>query len=199
MKRLDDGQQPLESVWVATTSDETLMLAIAKNDGAAFRLLMQRHTKSMVSLARRITLNVSDADEVVQEAFLRLWKQAPKWDVNGPARIRTWLQRVVTNLAIDRCRRQKLLPLEAAGDPQDEAQDTEASLGNKEEAEQVRAAMNALPPRQRAAIALCYFEELTDAQAADNLGVSVGALESLLVRARRHLRESLSKTAGRGK
>ena len=151
------GQDILDSVTGLPVSDEALMLAIAQEDSAAFRILMRRHTKSMVGLARRITLNGADADEVVQEAFLRLWKHAPKWDVNGPAKIRTWLQRVVTNLAIDRCRKHKPLPLEAAGDPADPAHDTEGSYYKGEAALQVRAALDDLPPRQRAAVALCYF------------------------------------------
>ena len=131
----------------------------------------------------------------VQTCALPIWRQAPKWDVNGPARIRTWLQKVVTNLAIDRYRRQKPLPIEAAGDPPDPAHDTEGSFGRNEEAALVRAALEALPSRQRAAVALCYFDDMSDAAAAERLGVSVKAVESLLVRARRALKESLGAMA----
>lgn len=170
------------------------MCAVAEADQKAFGILMGRHVPKMVALARRITLNAHDADEVVQEAFLRVWTNAPRWDIHGPAQFRTWLRRIVTNLAIDRNRRPKPLPLEVAGDPPDPAKNAEAGLERDDMDRQVRRALESLPPRQRAAVALYYFEELTAAEAANILGLSLGATEALLVRARKGLRNVLAVT-----
>jgi len=124
---------------------------------------------------------------------LRVWTKAGQWDINGTATFRTWLYRVVTNLAIDRTRKPRSLPLEAAGDPMDPSMDVEGDMERSEEAQAVRDALDQLPARQRAAVALCYFEGKTGNDAADILGMSVGAVESLLVRARRSLRSSLTE------
>ncbi len=172
-------------------NDNALMLAIGHGDQEAFSILMQRHIPSMVALSRRITLNNSDADEVVQEAFLRVWTHAGRWDANGSAQFRTWLHRIVANLSIDRGRRSKALPLEVAGDPADLRVDIEGDLARSDQDLLVRDALAQLPSRQRAAVALCYFDDRTGAEAAEILGISAGAVESLLVRARRSLRDLL--------
>lgn len=172
--------------------DNELMQAIAAANARAFSLLMERHVPKMTALARRITLNAHDADEVVQEAFLRVWTHAARWNANGPAQFRTWLQRIVTNLAIDRCRKPKSLPIEVAGDPADPARDAETGMQAQDEARLVREAMALLPEKQRAVVALYYFEEMTAAQVADVLGQSVGATEVMLTRARQALRALLA-------
>jgi RNA polymerase sigma-70 factor (ECF subfamily) len=175
----------------AAWTDNQLMQAVAASDEKAFAILMRRHAPIMVALARRITLNASDADEVVQEAFLRVWTNAQRWDADGPATFHTWARRIVTNLAIDRSRRAKPLPLEAAGDPADPLVDIAGTAERNDEARFVRDALERLPARQRAAVALCYFEEKSGAQAADIMGLTVGAVEALLVRAKRGLRQIL--------
>ncbi len=134
-----------------------------------------------------------------KEAFLRVWSHAPRWDANGPAQFRTWLQRIVTNLAIDFNRKPKPLPIEVAGDPPDITKNAEVSLEEDEEARQVHKALKQLPTRQRAAVALYYFEEMTAVQAAEVLGLSAGATEALLVRARKSLRNLLTATDETGK
>ena len=202
MPKRDDGAAASSNVFAESDLDETgngdalldnaLMQAVAQANQKAFSILMRRHVPTMVALARRITLNVSDADEIVQEAFLRVWVNAPRWDVDGTALFRTWLHRIVTNLAIDRRRKPQSSPLEAAGDPPDPLKDTAGDLERSDEAQQVRRALAQLPPRQRAAIALCYLEEMTAMEAAKILGLSTGATEALLVRARRSLRNILA-------
>src|SRR5262249_32712742 len=95
-------------------SDEDLMRRVARGDEPAFRLLARRYAARAVGLARRITGNDADAEEVVQEALLRVWTNAPRW--RPLASFRTWFYRVVLNLCLSRRRRPPLLPLEAAGD-----------------------------------------------------------------------------------
>src|ERR671931_324032 len=98
-------------------SDEDLMVKVARGDKAAFRVLAQRHAARSIGLARRITGNDADAEEVGQEALLRVWINAPRW--RPVAAFRTWLYRVVLNLCLSRRRRAPVIPLEEAGDPAD--------------------------------------------------------------------------------
>ncbi|HXM31599.1 MAG TPA: sigma-70 family RNA polymerase sigma factor [Xanthobacteraceae bacterium] len=170
-------------------SDEELMLRIAKGDERAFRMLAPRYAARAISLARGIVGNEADAEEIVQDAFLRVWVNAPRW--RPQAAFRTWFYRIVFNLSLNRRRRAPFLPLEAAGDPSDPAAGASERIERSENDQMVRAAIAALPGRQRAAIMLTYDEELTNAEAATVLGTSIAGIESLLVRAKRTLRENL--------
>jgi RNA polymerase sigma-70 factor, ECF subfamily len=140
-----------------------------------------------------------DAEEIAQEAFLRVWTKAPNWrSAEGDfpaARFTTWLYRVVVNLGIDRKRRPAMNALEAAGDPVDPADSALRTLEKAQLSDRVAAAVAALPERQRTALTLCFYEGLSNREAADILALSPGAVESLLVRARRSLREALAGVA----
>jgi RNA polymerase sigma-70 factor, ECF subfamily len=171
-------------------SDEDLMQWIARGDEPAFRQLARRYAARAVALARRITGNDSDAEEVVQEALLRVWINAPRW--RPLAAFRTWFYRVVVNLCLSRRRRTPFLPLEAAGDPADPSPGAGAALEREESDRRIAAAIAALPDRQRAAIVLTYHEGLSNAETAAVLEASVSGVEALLVRAKRTLRDALS-------
>jgi len=170
-------------------SDEALMARIARGDEPAFRVLARRHLPAMLGLARRILGNPADAEDVVQEAMLRVWTHAPRWQ--PLAQFRTWLTRVVVNLCLDRKRRAPWVELEAAGELADPA------LGAGEQAERderdrlVAAAIAELPARQRAAIVLTYGDGMSNAQVAEILDTSVSAVETLLVRGKQNLRRAL--------
>ncbi|HYM31196.1 MAG TPA: RNA polymerase sigma factor [Candidatus Cybelea sp.] len=181
--------------WMRDLSDEGLMANIAEGDRGAFEQLVTRHLNRAIALAQRITGNRSDAEEVAQEAFLRVWQTAPRWRLDG-ALFRTWFSRVLVNLCIDRKRRPGFAPLEAAGDPPDPGIGAENALARDEEAAAVAQAVAELPERQRAALALCYWQEMSNVEAAEVLALSVGAVESLLVRARRTLRQKLGPRLG---
>ena len=129
-------------------SDEALMARIASGDEPAFRALARRHLPFVLALARRIIGNAADAEDVAQEAMLRVWVNAPRW--RPLASFRTWLTRVVVNLCLDRKRRAPWLPLEAAGDIADSAPDAATRAGSDEVDRLVAAAIGELPPRQRA-------------------------------------------------
>ena len=171
-------------------SDEDLMLRVAGGEEAAFRLLARRHAARAVGFARRITGNDADAEEIVQEALLRVWVNAPRW--RPVATFRTWFYRVVVNLCLNRQRRAPFIPLERAGDPIDAAADPAMHMEREEVDRRVAAAVAELPERQRAAITLTYREGFSNAQTAATLGTSVSGVETLLVRARRSLRAKLS-------
>lgn len=190
---------------MSDASDEELMRRIGRGDRLAYGDLVRRHLGRAVAMAHRITGSRGDGEEVAQEAFLRVWIKAPGWrpgaDVSGeggsfrPARFSTWLYRVVVNLSIDRKRRPALAPLDAAGDPSDPAARADELMARSELSARVAAAVAELPERQRAALALCFYEGLSNREAAEILSLTPGAIESLLVRARRTLRVSLAAAA----
>ena len=175
-------------------SDEELMARVAGGDEPAFRLLSRRYLRRALALARRVTGNDADAEEIVQEALLRVWINAPRW--LPTASFRTWFYRVVVNLCLNRRRRQPFAALDEAGDPADPAPDAAAALERRESDRMVAVAVAALPDRQRAAIVLTYHDGLSNAETASILDTSVSSVETLLVRAKRALRAALAPQIG---
>ncbi|HEY9454563.1 MAG TPA: RNA polymerase sigma factor [Bradyrhizobium sp.] len=170
-------------------SDEALMARIAKGDARAYRVLAGRHLPAMLGLARRILGNAADAEDVVQEAMLRVWTHAPRWQ--PLAAFRTWLTRVVVNLCLDRKRRAPWVALEAAGEIVDPARGAAEQAEADERERLVSAAIGELPSRQRSAIVLTYSEGMSNAQVAEILDTTVSAVETLLVRGKQNLRRAL--------
>ncbi len=173
--------------------DAALMALAGAGDRAAFNLLVGRHGERALRLALRILGDAAEAEEVAQEAFLRAWQAAAGFDP-GRARFTTWLHRIVVNLAIDRTRRRAGAPmagLDAVAELADPGPGPEAAASAAESRAALAAALEGLPPRQRAAIALAYEQELSGAEAAAVLKVSERALEGLLRRARLLLRSRL--------
>ncbi len=171
-------------------SDGAQMERVAAGDEVACRALVRQHLPGVFNLAFRMLGDHGLAEDVAQEAFIRLWKQSKHWQAK--ASVRTWLFRVTHNLAIDAIRRrgrhaERELPetLVAADRPGE-------TVYGMEIGRQVGAAVQALPERQRTAITLVHFEGVAAGEAAAVMGVSVEALESLLARARRRLRETLA-------
>jgi len=177
-------------------SDEALMARIARGDQQAFRTLAGRHLPAMLGLARRILGNASDAEDVAQEAMLRVWTHAPRWQ--PLAAFRTWLTRVVVNLCLDRKRRAPWVALEAAGEIVDPAPGASEQAERDERERMVAAAIAGLPARQRAAIVLTYGDGMSNAQVAEILDTSVSAVETLLVRGKQNLRRALNSVIDEG-
>jgi RNA polymerase sigma-70 factor (ECF subfamily) len=165
------------------------MARTAQGDGRAFRTLAERHAGHALRLARRILGNEALAEDIVQDALLRVWIHAPRW--RPEAAFRTWLYRVVVNLCLNAKRRPADLPLDAAGHVADPADAADADLEIRERDRRLAGAIGALPERQRAAIVLSYQEGLSNAEVAAVLDTSVSSVETLLVRAKRALRTSL--------
>ena len=196
-----NGRGPLareSATGMDSQSDEALMAAIGQGDQRAFAQMVERHSRRATALAARITLNRSDAEEVVQEAFLRVWVKAPAWRPQAgaaDAMFATWFRRVLVNLCIDRRRRPISEDIDKMPEIADDAPSAADQLDRKRTARRVGDAVAALPERQRAALALCHFEGTSNIEAAEILGISVGAVESLLVRARGALKTSLADLA----
>jgi len=174
--------------------DEDLVRRVAQGEPAAIQAMVARKLPRMLALAQRMLGDASEAEDVAQEAMLRAWKQAPKWRP-GKAKFDTWLHRVALNLCYDRLRRRREVPTETPPDRPDEGPAPDAGLLSAELGLRVDAALKRLPDRQREAIVLCHYQELTNIEAADLMSVSVEALESLLSRGRRALRQSLADLA----
>jgi RNA polymerase sigma-70 factor, ECF subfamily len=170
-------------------SDEALMARVAAGDRAAFRVLAGRYAGRTIALAARILANPAEAEDVAQDAMLRVWINAPRWQ--PLAKFHTWLTRITVNLCLDRRRRVPWLPLDAIGDISDPAPGPDRQHEHDETERRIATAIGRLPPRQRAAIALTYSEGLSNAQTADILDTSVSAVETLLSRARDNLRRAL--------
>jgi RNA polymerase sigma-70 factor (ECF subfamily) len=132
-----------------------------------------------------------DAEDVAQEVFVRIWKQASRWR-EGEAKFDTWVHRVALNLCYDRLRGRREETREEMPDEVDPAPLPEAGLEARAQDQRVRDALAALPARQREALVLNYYQEMSNVDAAALMGISVEALESLLARARRNLRAQLA-------
>jgi RNA polymerase sigma-70 factor (ECF subfamily) len=172
-------------------NDEALMARVARGDETAYRQLARRHLPVAVAVARRILGNSADAEDVAQDAMLRVWTNAPRWQ--PLALFRTWFRRVVVNLCLDRKRRAQWVDLDAAGDITDPAADAGEQVERSERDALVQAAIARLPERQRVAIVLTYSEGLSNAEVADALDTSVSAVETLLVRGKQNLRRALAR------
>lgn len=175
--------------------DADLVRRAGGGDTRAAAELVRRHAGRITSLARRMLGDAAEAEDVAQEVFLRVWREAPRWKP-GAAKFETWMHRVALNQCYDRLRRRRETPDAEAGvmTPDPSPEPGEALLA-QQRALRVRAAIAQLPERQRAAIALCHFEEASNIEAAAALEVSVEALESLLSRGRRALRAALADVA----
>ncbi|MGB4106531.1 MAG: sigma-70 family RNA polymerase sigma factor [Alphaproteobacteria bacterium] len=175
-------------------TDEGLLVRIQRGDQRAFAALVNRHVKKFHAAAYRMCADTQESEDIVQEAFLKLWSKPESWDPSRGAKFSTWFYRIVTNLAIDKMRRKKAV---AVGDVIDVFADTrdsqETELYEKQRQGALENAIQSLPERQKTALNLCFYEGVSNREAADIMGVSVKALESLLVRAKGALKEELSK------
>ncbi len=171
------------------------MARVAAGDQEAVRVLMDRHLARLLGLSRRLLRDPQEAEDVTQEAFLRVWRHAHRWEP-GRARFETWLHRVTVNLCYDRLRKRREATVDEMPDPADPAPGPAGQLHRAQVAGRVGTAVEALPERQRMALVLCHYQGMTNAEAAAVLEVSIEALESLLARARRTLKRTLSGEAG---
>lgn len=174
----------------ADAPDDELMVWSATGDRRAFDEIVARHGPFALRVASRIIPDRQGAEDVVQEAMVRAWSQAGRFDPLR-AQFRTWLYRIVVNLCIDQRRRPSPEALPEDFDTADSAPAADETVAAAERHAALAAALADLPVRQRTAMALVYDEGLSGAEAARLLGLSAKAVERLLARARASLRERM--------
>jgi RNA polymerase sigma-70 factor (ECF subfamily) len=173
-------------------SDQALLRAIAARDTSGFRVLVERYGKVPHRIAVRMLGNPADAEDIAQEALLRLWRLTDR--ATEITSVEAWLRRVTTNLCLDRLR-QRLRRAETDAenfDAIDGAPLPDAVIEDGQQMSIAKRAIARLHDRQRAAIVLTYYEGLSNAVAANALDMNIKAFESLLARARTALREDLA-------
>jgi RNA polymerase sigma-70 factor, ECF subfamily len=167
--------------------EAALLAAVARGDSSAFSVLVNTHLSACLGTARRMLGDAAEAEDVAQEAMLRLWRNAATLEL-GPGGLRPWLRRVVSNLSIDRIRSSRKTSVVAEVPEQPVAADQASRLESADLSRRVRTALAELPERQRQALMLFHFEGLSQIEVGQSLGVSDEAVESLLARARRALK-----------
>jgi RNA polymerase sigma-70 factor, ECF subfamily len=171
-------------------TDAGLLEAAAGGSHAAFSEIVSRHFQPVYRLVWRMTGGAADSEDLAQDAFVKLWKNPAQ--LREGAALRGWLMRVASNAVIDASRKPRNSALDGLPEPPDPQARTDAGLDRAEAARLIDARIAALPERQRLALSLVYFEGLSNNEAAAVMEASVEAVESLLSRARRSLKESLS-------
>lgn len=175
---------------VEASEDAALVAAAAEGDAAAFRTLVDRHLSGVLAVARRMLRDDAEAEDVAQEAMLRLWRSADGLEV-GALGVRPWLRRVVSNLCVDRMRSGKRLTVVEEVPERAEPATQHSQLEAQDTSQRVDAALKALPDRQRTALTLFHYEGLSQIEVGQIMGISDEAVESLLARARRTLKATL--------
>lgn len=170
--------------------DGQLVALVARGNVDAFAAIVHRHTPALYRVSCRMLGAQGEAEDVVQECFTRLWTNAAGWEARGAGLV-AWLHRVTINLCLDRLRRPSAILIEAFPELVDESPGPDELFGEEQVRIVVERALRSLPERYRAAIVLSYYEGFPNSVVAEILEMKIKALESLLHRARRHMRKML--------
>ena len=177
---------------LSDASDEALLVAYGNGDNAAASALVMRLTPRVLGYAARVLGDRAEAEDVVQEAMLRLWRIAPDWR-QGEAKVTTWLYRVTVNLCTDRLRKSgRSVDIDAVAEPDDGRASVEATLIETDRAAALQTALETLPERQRQAVVLRHIEGLSNPEIAGIMDIGTEAVESLTARGKRALVRILS-------
>ena len=184
---------PLDAL--STLSDDALLVLFSNGDPAAAQLLTRRLAPRVLAHAARLLGgDRAEAEDVAQEAMLRLWRIAPEWR-QGEAQVTTWLYRVTANLCTDRLRRSGRrchAALDQVPEPEDDAATPAEAMEAREREEALQQALDDLPERQRQAVVLRHIEGLGNPEIAEIMDISTEAVESLTARGKRALAKALA-------
>ena len=169
--------------------DAVLVSRTAAGNRDAYTVLVRRHLPRVMAVTRRMLGNDANAEEAAQEALLRLWTHAGTYNPER-AQLTTWLTRITANICLDRLRKREEAPWPENFDIALKPVQEQAVMADQV-AMKVNEALQKLPDRQRLALVLCQYQELSMAEAAGAMDTSPEAIESLLSRARRSLRRML--------
>jgi RNA polymerase sigma-70 factor (ECF subfamily) len=177
----------------AEKDDGELLAHIQSGSHHAFGVLVRRHTERFYRLAYRYVQNRETAEDIVQDAFLKLWEEPARWQPERQAKFTTWFYKIIVNLCLDWQKKKRPQPLPEDMPLIDERERPEEAVARAEEQRRLESAIVALPERQRTAVNLCFAEGLSNQEAADIMGVNLKALQSLLMRAKATLKERLEE------
>ena len=170
-------------------TDEELMVLIQAHNHVAFSELVKRHTDRFYALAYRTLFNQSDAEDIVQESFLKLWHKPTLWQPKRGSKFTTWFYRLIVNACYDLNKKkssQEILLID-----EKDGQDYELISEDDENSQQfsdIEVALKELPERQRMALNLCFYEDLSNNEAASIMGIRLKALQSLIMRGKASLK-----------
>lgn len=177
--------------WV-DAPDGAILLAYANGDVEAARVLSTRLLPRVLAQATRMLSDQAEAEDVAQEAMMRLWKIAPDWR-QDEAQVSTWLYRVVVNLCTDRLRKRRAVSLDQIAEPADPTASAAGQIQDNARMSALSAALAELPDRQAQAVSLRHLEGLSNPNIADIMNISVRSVESLTARGKRALADILRK------
>ena len=184
-------EQKDETLSMSAISDDRLLAAIAEGDRTAGAELVKRHLSYVLHICRSKLGNPAEAEEAAQDVFMSVWKHAGSWE-SGNAKVTTWLYRIASNRCIDILRRRKpTKDIADIAEPADEREDLEHAQSLADRNRLLLNALAVLSDDQRRAIELVYYGEMKQMEAAEKMGISLAALESLLRRARSKLNDEL--------
>jgi RNA polymerase sigma-70 factor, ECF subfamily len=179
-----------EAATAPPQSDAQLLALVGQQNEPAFQTLVERHYDVVYRVVWRICSGKLDAEDIVQETFLKLWRGVGQ--IKEAAALRGWLIRVASNAMLDKLRARTHDDLEFADEVADTRPNAETDLQRAQVSNRIAQSLANLPERQRLALTLVYYEQMTNIAAAAIMEISVDAIESLLSRARRSLKENLS-------
>jgi RNA polymerase sigma-70 factor (ECF subfamily) len=181
---------------LSNLADEELMQLVRENDSAAFAIVYERHATAAFSLAFRMSGKRTLAEDIVQEAFLSLWRSGARYDSTRGS-VRTWVLGIVHNRAIDALRRgvaqdRARVSDEGIADQLEATERTELEVGRRDEAREIRTALVGLPPDQSRVIELAYYGGFTHSEIAAMLDTPVGTIKGRMRLGLQKMRSQLS-------
>ena len=174
-------------------TDAELVFQLREGSTEAYQQLLDRHLASINRYVVRMMGNTIDSDDITQEVFIRLWEKSYQFNPEV-AKLSTWLHQIAHNMCIDFFRKQ-MKTSDSNLEENSGGLEPQKELLKVRQASTINQAMESLPERQRSAVVMCHYQGLSNREAAGILDVSVDALESLLSRGRKRLRESLKGDA----
>jgi len=173
--------------------DESLICQIQEGSHEAFAILVDRHSNRFYRIAYRFVSSKDDAEDIVQEAFLKIWKRPNLWDPGKGTKFTTWFYRVVINLCLDHRKKKKMINLPEDIEFADENPGADVLYDVHQKQAVIERFIQELPERQQMAVNLCFYEGLSNNEAAQIIGVKVKALQSLVMRAKTTLKYNVKQ------